>query len=93
MNIDYTIELLKKLISTPSFSGKEDKTALLLEDFFSSKKIEYSRKKIISGQKISFSTIINQQSYSIRITIQLSPVRNIDLILFHQSKKMEQYSD
>lgn len=33
------IELLKKLISTPSFSGEEDKTAALIKSFLEEKKI------------------------------------------------------
>ena len=37
------IELLKKLISTPSFSGEEDKTAQLLEEYFASNNIEFVR--------------------------------------------------
>ena len=37
------IELLQNLISTPSLSGEEDKTATLLQDFFASKSIEVQR--------------------------------------------------
>lgn len=39
------IELLKKLIETQSFSKEEDKTALLIEDFFIQKNIPFQRKK------------------------------------------------
>lgn len=37
------IELLKKLIETPSFSSKEDQTALLLEQWFQQFEIPYTR--------------------------------------------------
>lgn len=37
------IELLKNLIETPSFSSEEDKTALLLENWFLSNSIPYKR--------------------------------------------------
>ena len=37
------IELLKKLIETPSFSSDEDHTALLLEEWFKSYNIPYTR--------------------------------------------------
>lgn len=37
------IELLKKLIETPSFSSEEDNTALLIEDWFNGFKIPYKR--------------------------------------------------
>ncbi len=39
------ISLLKKLISTPSLSREEDKTALILEGFFYEKNIPFQRKK------------------------------------------------
>jgi len=39
------IALLEKLISTPSLSGEENKTAELIQDFFTLKKIEVQRKK------------------------------------------------
>ena len=37
------IELLKKLIETPSFSSEEDQTALLLEQWFQENQIPYKR--------------------------------------------------
>ena len=37
------IELLKRLIETPSFSSEEDQTALLIEDWFQRYNIEYKR--------------------------------------------------
>ncbi len=37
--------LLKQLISTPSFSREEDKTAGILEDFFKDKNIPFQRLK------------------------------------------------
>ena len=37
------IELLKGLISTPSFSSEEDKTALLIEDWFQKNSIPFKR--------------------------------------------------
>ncbi len=37
------VELLKKLIATPSFSKEEDKTADIIEQFFSEKKIPTNR--------------------------------------------------
>ncbi|MBT8245716.1 MAG: M20 family metallo-hydrolase [Winogradskyella sp.] len=37
------IVLLKQLIETPSFSSEEDKTALLIEDWFKAHKIPYNR--------------------------------------------------
>ncbi|HEV7351442.1 M20 family metallo-hydrolase [Telluribacter sp.] len=39
------IELLKKLISTPSFSREEDQTALLIGEFLQNKTIPFQRKK------------------------------------------------
>ena len=39
------ISLLKRLISTPSFSREEDKTALLLEEFLTDQGIPFARKK------------------------------------------------
>jgi len=39
------VDLLKRLIAIPSFSKEEDKTALLIEDFLSSKGIEVSGDK------------------------------------------------
>ena len=39
------IELLKKLIETPSFSSEEDQTALLIEDWFQDHEIDYTRTK------------------------------------------------
>lgn len=39
------LQLLKDLIETPSFSGEEDQTALLLEQWFSSRGIPYNRQK------------------------------------------------
>lgn len=37
------VDLLKKLIETPSFSTKEEKTALLIEEWFTSFKIPFNR--------------------------------------------------
>ncbi|MET0759431.1 MAG: M20/M25/M40 family metallo-hydrolase, partial [Flavobacterium sp.] len=37
------ISLLKKLIKTPSFSGEEDKTAVLIADWFNDNKIPFER--------------------------------------------------
>ena len=37
------VELLKKLIATPSFSKEEDKTADIIEQFFASKNIPATR--------------------------------------------------
>ena len=37
------IELLKKLIETPSFSSEEDQTALLLAQWFQEKQIPFHR--------------------------------------------------
>ena len=37
------IELLKNLIQTPSFSSEEDKTALLIENWFTSNNIPFER--------------------------------------------------
>ena len=39
------IYLLKRLIATPSFSREEDKTALLIEDFFRERNIPFRRTK------------------------------------------------
>lgn len=39
------VELLKKLISTPSFSKEEDKTAALIDEYFLSKNISTNRSK------------------------------------------------
>jgi len=39
------IELLKKLIETPSFSSEEDQTALHIEQWFKSYNVEYKRTK------------------------------------------------
>ncbi|WP_128547531.1 M20 family metallo-hydrolase [Larkinella soli] len=39
------IELLKRLIATPSFSREEDRTALLIEEFFQHRAIPYRRVK------------------------------------------------
>jgi len=39
------IELLKRLIATPSFSREEDQTALLLEAFLTEHGIPFQRKK------------------------------------------------
>ena len=39
------IELLKRLIATPSFSREEDRTALLLEAFLTEQNIPFERKK------------------------------------------------
>jgi acetylornithine deacetylase len=45
LNILYeeAVVLLKELIATPSFSKEEDKTATILTDFLTSKKISYTR--------------------------------------------------
>src|SRR5882757_6283738 len=40
---DATLDLLKKLISIPSFSREEDETASALEDFFRQREIEPHR--------------------------------------------------
>lgn len=40
-----TVELLKQLIATPSFSKEEDKTAKIIADFFQRKQIPFSQKK------------------------------------------------
>ena len=42
---DQFINLLKKLIETPSLSKEEDRTARILMDFFASKSIEVKRIK------------------------------------------------
>ncbi|MFD2569696.1 M20 family metallo-hydrolase [Spirosoma soli] len=39
------LDLLKRLIATPSFSREEDRTAELIEDFFSQKQIPFKRLK------------------------------------------------
>ena len=41
--LEETIELLKKLIITPSFSKEEDKTATILSDFFTQKGVPTER--------------------------------------------------
>ncbi|MNK10940.1 Acetylornithine deacetylase [compost metagenome] len=41
--IQESIALLKKLIATPSFSSQEDKTALLIEGWFTDNKISFKR--------------------------------------------------
>ncbi len=47
MKTDYTeyIELLKKLIATPSFSGEENRTADILENFLQNKGVKINRYK------------------------------------------------
>ena len=40
---DNAIELLKKLIATPSFSSEEENTALLIEEWFNTHKIPFER--------------------------------------------------
>jgi acetylornithine deacetylase/succinyl-diaminopimelate desuccinylase-like protein len=41
---DSAVELLKRLIATPSFSKEEDKTASIIEEFFKARGIQYQRK-------------------------------------------------
>jgi len=63
-------ELLMNLIDTPSFSGEEENTALLIEAYFSAEKIAYNRQDNNVWSRNKFLILQNLLFFSILITTQ-----------------------
>lgn len=64
------LALLKRLIETQSFSKEEDQTAQMIGDFLEAKGVKYNREQNNIWAKIYTLMILNQQYYSIPITIR-----------------------
>ncbi len=66
------IDLLKELINTPSFSSEEDKTALLIENWFSEFDIPYKRE---NNNVYAFNKFYNREKPSVLLNSHHDTVR------------------